>query len=86
MHSQETGIANVALFDLIVRGYLQFSEQSISQVPNHPDASHLQPIEREIFDKLSSSSTVQTSLWLKSLFYDSNHTIILLQNQYGLST
>ncbi|MBD2565146.1 MULTISPECIES: TIGR04222 domain-containing membrane protein [Nostoc] len=64
LRSQETGIADVALFDLIVRGYLQFSEQSISQVPNHPDASHLQPIEREIFDKLSSSSTVQTSLWL----------------------
>jgi uncharacterized protein (TIGR04222 family) len=64
LRSQETGIANVALFDLIVRGYLQVNEQSISQVPNHPDVSQLEPIEREVFDKLSSSSTAKTSLWL----------------------
>lgn len=64
LRSQETGIANVALFDLIVRDYLQVNEQTISQVPNHPDLSHLQPIEREVFDKFSSSSTAQTSVWL----------------------
>ncbi|MCW5313506.1 TIGR04222 domain-containing membrane protein [Nostoc sp. KVJ3] len=64
LRSQETGIADVALFDLIVRGYLQVNEQSISQVPNHPDVSQLEPIEREVFDRLSSSSTAKTSLWL----------------------
>ncbi|MBG1267212.1 TIGR04222 domain-containing membrane protein [Nostoc sp. WHI] len=64
LRSQETGIANVVLFDLIVRGYLQVSEQSISQVANHPDVSQLQPIEREVFDRLSSSSTAKTSLSL----------------------
>ena len=67
LRSQETGIANIVLFDLIVRGYLQFSEQSISQAPNYPDASQLEPIERVVFDKFSSSSTVKTSLWLATL-------------------
>ncbi|MEH2160389.1 MAG: TIGR04222 domain-containing membrane protein [Nostoc sp.] len=64
LRSQETGIANVALFDLIVRGYLQVNQQSISQVANHPDVSQLQPIEREVFDRLSSSSRAKTSLSL----------------------
>ena len=64
LRSQETGIANIVLFDLIVRGYLQVSQQSISQAPNYPDVSQLEPIEREVFDKFSSSSTAKTSVWL----------------------
>jgi uncharacterized protein (TIGR04222 family) len=64
LRSQETGIANVVLFDLIVRGYLQLSQQSISQASNHPDLSQLEPIECEVFDKFSSSSTPKTSIHL----------------------
>ena len=64
LRSQETGVAHVALFDLIVQNYLQVSDQSISQAPEHPDTSHLQPLERQVFNKFSDATTAGTSIWL----------------------
>ncbi|WP_414578900.1 TIGR04222 domain-containing membrane protein [Anabaena sp. CCY 9402-a] len=59
---QKAGIAYVALFNLLVQGYLQISEKSISHAPNHPDISPLKPIEQEVFQKFSVPSAAITSL------------------------
>ncbi|MCC5634970.1 TIGR04222 domain-containing membrane protein [Nostoc sp. CHAB 5844] len=64
LRSQATGVAHLVLFNLIQQGYLQVSEQTISQAPNHPDTSNLQPVERQVFERLSEPATAKTSLWL----------------------
>ncbi|AUT02292.1 TIGR04222 domain-containing membrane protein [Nostoc sp. CENA543] len=66
LRSQNAGIAHTALFNLILQGYLQVSEQSISQTPDHPDVAKLQPIENAVFQKISIPSTATASLWLAS--------------------
>jgi len=64
LRSQATGVAHLVLFNLIQQGYLQVSEQTISQAPNHPDTSNLQPVERQVFERFSEPATAKTSLWL----------------------
>ncbi|MBD2436677.1 TIGR04222 domain-containing membrane protein [Nostoc sp. FACHB-110] len=64
LRSQATGIAHLVLFNLIQQGYLQLSKQTISQASNHPDISNLQPVERQVLEKISEPTTAKTSLWL----------------------
>jgi uncharacterized protein (TIGR04222 family) len=66
LRSQETGVAHLALFNLTQHGYLQVNKQSISQAPNYPDTSNLEPIERRVFEKFSTPATATASLWLTS--------------------
>ncbi|MBD2298665.1 TIGR04222 domain-containing membrane protein [Nostoc sp. FACHB-190] len=64
LRSQATGIAHLVLFNLIQQGYLQVSGQTISKTSDHPDISNLQPVERQVFEKISEPATAKTSLWL----------------------
>lgn len=54
----EKQTTQVIVFDLIQRGYLQVSKKSIERSPVHPNEEKLTPIEREVFDWLSSPRTV----------------------------
>ncbi|OCQ94262.1 hypothetical protein BCD64_05715 [Nostoc sp. MBR 210] len=64
LRSQATGVAHLILFNLIQQGYLQVSGQTISKASDHPDISNLQPVERQVFEKISEPATAKTSLWL----------------------
>ncbi|WP_237994967.1 TIGR04222 domain-containing membrane protein [Nostoc sp. UHCC 0870] len=59
---QKAGVANVALFNLLVQGYLKISRKSITHAPNHPDISQLQPIEQQVFQKFAVPTAAITSL------------------------
>lgn len=49
LSSGASGVAQVAVFNLIQLGYLQIQEKSIVQTSNHPPESELQPLENQIF-------------------------------------
>lgn len=59
---QKAGIASLALFNLLVQGYLQISEKSITHAPNHSDVCQLQPIEQQVFQKFAVPTAAITSL------------------------
>ncbi|HCF25684.1 MAG TPA: TIGR04222 domain-containing membrane protein [Cyanobacteria bacterium UBA11049] len=50
----ERQVMQLVVFDLIGRGYLQVEGKSIERSLVHPDEEKLKPIEREVFDWLSS--------------------------------
>lgn len=64
LRSEETGVAKVAVMDLLQRGYLQITEDSIQQAENYPDVSGLTTIQREAFDWFATPTTPRTSGWL----------------------
>lgn len=53
----ENQVMRLFVFDLIGRGYLQVSKKSIERAIAHPDEEKLTPIEREVFEWLSSPRT-----------------------------
>jgi uncharacterized protein (TIGR04222 family) len=81
LRSEEKGVANVAVIDLIQRGYLQVSEHSISQATNHPDVSQLTPIQHQIFDWFVDSRTATEMLLVGSLTQDLQPHCIIYQQQ-----
>ena len=64
LRSQATGVAHVALLNLIVQGYLEVSQNSISQPASKPDINGLQPLERKVLYKFFLPSTANTALYL----------------------
>ncbi|OUL37451.1 hypothetical protein BV372_02490 [Nostoc sp. T09] len=88
LRSQEMGVAKVAVMDLIQRGYLQITEDSIKQAENHGDVSGLTPIQREAFDWFSVSTKVRSSGHLLASKLQPHCTVYQqqLQNQQLLNS
>ena len=64
LHSEATGVAKVAVIDLIQRDYLEITENSIKQANNHPDLSNLTPIQHHVFDWFSTPHNTITTVSL----------------------